>query len=283
MVGNKMINNFEEGVSTYLQEISKYDVLTRAEETTLMPVAKAGDKESIDKVIRANLRFVVTISYEYKGRGMTLMDIISEGNLGLFRALESFDPTRGIRFITYAKWWIRQSIVYAFIYKGHLVRLPQSQLRKFNKVKDAINKLEDRLQRKPTGEEIANVIGNDDREGYATTNFPISQKSLNQPLTSDGKDSLIDVLRDEHEITPDKGLEDESFEFDMASALNVLREREIDILKKLYGINLQRSMTLGDVGNIYGISKERVRQIKEEALSKLRSSRVTENLRTYLS
>jgi len=282
MVKDNVID-FEEGVNTYLQEISNYEVLTRAEETTLIPAAKAGDKEAIDKLVRSNLRFVVTIAYEYRGRGMALMDIISEGNLGLFRALESFDPSRGIRFITYAKWWIRQSIVYAFIYKGHLVRLPQSQLRKFNKVKDAIHKLEDQLQRKPTEDEIADAIGNEDGGDYKTTNFPITQRSLNQPLTSDSKDSLIDVLPDEKEITPDSALDDESFESDMASAFDVLREREIDILKKLYGINLSRPMTLGDVGSIYGISKERVRQIKEEALSKLRASRATENLRTYLS
>jgi len=267
----------------YMDEIGKIRVLTRAEELTLIPAAKSGDKKAFDKVIQANLKFVVSIAREYEEQGMPIMDVISEGNLGLIRALESFDPSRGYKFITYAKWWIRQSIIYALIYKGHLIRVPQSQLRKMNKTKKKIAKLRDRLKNQPHDYDVMSDIGQKEEYVQTLTAFLGSQASLDAPLDKEETDRLIDLLPDHEEVSPDASLHRESFKTDLENAFRILKKRESSVLTLLFGLNGQRH-TLGEVGEVYGISRERVRQIKNEALDKLRESPAIRNeLCAYLA
>ena len=268
----------------YLQEISDIPVLTRAEELTLIPAAKAGDKMAHDKVIRANLRFVVKIAKEYKDKGMSLIDLIGEGNLGLFRAMESFDTGRGIKFITYAKWWIRQSIIQALIYKSHMVRIPQSQLRRLRRSNKIIKEMSKEFNRTPTDYEIESNLENGDAEAWMMAKYFVHQQSLDEPLHHDEADTLMDILSDKDEMLPDSKLQEESLQMDIDIALSVLREREIKIIRMLFGLETGKKMTLGEVGDIYNISKERVRQIKDEALDKIRNSKVaTDALRLYLN
>lgn len=213
---------------------------------------------------------------------MPLFDLISEGNLGLFRALETFDPTRGIKFITYAKWWIRQCIVHALIYKAHLVRIPQSQLRKLRRLKKMANEFVKENQRQPTigevGDSTLNLSDTTMAEG-----FSFSLQSLDSPFTNEDEDSLIDILPN-GEAQPDQGVDDDSLRQDIDLALSQLRPREIEILKLLFGFTTGKQETLGTVGIRYGISKERVRQIRDEALAKMRGAHTTrEALRLYLN
>lgn len=267
----------------YLDEIGKVQVLNRAEELTLIPAAKSGDKKASDRVIQANLRFVVSIAKEYEGQGMPLMDVISEGNLGLIRALDTFDPSRGYKFITYAKWWIRQSIIYALIYKGHLIRVPQSQLRKMNKAKKSIAKLKDKLKSEPNNQDVMSDIGQKEEYVQTLTSFLGSQASLDAPLDKEETDRLIDLLPDREEVSPDATLQRESFKIDLENAFRILKRRESRVLTMLFGLDGQRR-TLGEVGEVYGISRERVRQIKNEALDKLKESTEIKNeLCAYLA
>jgi RNA polymerase primary sigma factor len=268
----------------YLREISNYPILSRAEEMTLIPAAKAGDKIAHDKVIRSNLRFVVKIAKEYKDKGMTLVDLIGEGNLGLFRAMESFDPGRGIKFITYAKWWIRQSIIQALIYKSHLVRIPQSQLRRLRRTNKIIQEMSKKINRIPTDYEIESSLETGDAQAWMMAKYFQHQQSLDEPLSHDDADTLVDILADKEEVSPDTDLNSESLRMDIDNALSILRDREIEIIRMLFGLETGKKMTLGEVGAVYSISKERVRQIKDEALNKLRNSKVaTEALRLYLN
>ncbi len=272
----------ETTLSAYLDDISRFPVLTRAEELTLIPAARAGDQEAFEKMVRSNLRFVVRIAGEYEQRGMALADLISEGNLGLIRALETFDVERGIRFITYAKWWIRQNVVYALIYKAHLIRLPQSQLRKFNRAKTAIEQLERSLQRKPTEAEINKNLCSEYNMFASSSVFPIADISLTQKLNNEVDGCLLDFIANKDAQQPDKALDPESLEADLSALFSKLKEREADIISKLYGLETGAGLTLGEVGEEYGISRERVRQIKNEALEKLRAMDEVEQLRSYL-
>jgi RNA polymerase primary sigma factor len=274
----------DDSARNYLREISQFPVLSRAEEVALIPAAKAGDQSSLDTVIRANLRFVSKIANEYADKGMPLIDLIGEGNLGLFRAIESFDPARGLKFITYAKWWVRQSIVHALIYKNHLVRLPQSQLRRLRRTNKVIDAMARDANRTPTEYEIEASLDGADSSAWMMSKYISHQHSLDAPLGHDGSDNLLDVLPDSTQISPDADLQAESMKSEIEEALSLLKQRETDIVRRLFGLATGKKMTLEEVGAIYGISKERVRQIREEALNKLRSSKVvTDSLRLYLN
>lgn len=255
-------------LKSYLDEISKIQVLSRAEETTLIPAAQAGDREAFESIIRANLRYVVTIANEYKDRGIPLMDVIGEGNMGLFRALKTFDSTRGIRFITYAKWWIRQYIIHALIYKSHTVRIPQSQLRKMRKLKKA-RESQQRLE--PQARFHDYFDGGENSRSFLHDCL-VQQHSLDQPFGEDKRNRLIDYVPDQQATSPDESANKASLQTDLKLAFSILKEREIDVIKMLFGLDLSSRATLGDVAVKYGISRERVRQIKNDALDKLRDS-----------
>lgn len=267
----------------YLQEISSIPVLSRAEETTLIPAAQAGDREAFDKVIRCNLRYVVSLVNEYKDRGITIMDLISEGNLGLIKALESFDCARGTRFITYAKWWIRHYVVYALLYKSHLVRIPQSQIRNLRKLK---KEKQDREQHGAGWQGNAydyETFHDGPEQAPSLVDCLVQQHSLDQPY-GEGKDSrMIDFVPDPNSVAPDHGFQEDSLKTDLKQAFSILKEREVDVLTMLFGFHGGR-VTLRDVASKYGISSERVRQIKNNALDKLRAStRVRVILVDYLA
>lgn len=281
---NEFYKEGEASLQRYMDEISILPVLSLAEELTLIPAAKSGDQEAYDRIIRSNLLFVVKIAHEYENRGMALADLISEGNFGLFRAWESFDPGRGIKFITYAKWWIRQSIVYALIYKGHLVRIPQSQIRKLHRTKEAVAALQKKLQREPMQSEISEKLGERQNTMWDLSKFPLQQEPLDAPLHGDSANRLLDILADDNEFAPDHSLDEHSLRMDLNISFAALKKREREIIKLLFGIGEARALNLGEVGQRFGISRERVRQIKNEALEKLRESQQQENtLQSYLT
>lgn len=277
MTATKYSKNFrtrqesEVTLQRYLDEITQIPALSREEEVELIPAAQRGDEKAFDKIIRSNLRFVVTIAREYENRGMSLMDLISEGNLGLIRALQSFDVDRGTKFITYAKWWIRQSIVYALIYKNHLVRLPQNQVRKISRINKAVEELQKVLHREPTEHEVADNLGMDESPAKVLAKYFANPQSLDAPIERDTSDRLLDLLPNK-ESSPDSRLTDESLKLDIEIAFSSLKKREMTILRLLYGLEGERSLTLGEVAEQFGISRERVRQIKNAALEKLRES-----------
>lgn len=249
----------------YLHEISKTPLLSRAEELTLIPAAQAGDREAHERVIQANLRFVVTIANEYRDRGLPLSELISEGNIGLIHALDRFDTTRGIKFITYAKWWVRHAIVYAIVYKSHVVRIPQSQLRKI------------RARRAEQDKQIA--AGDLMAEHLQTSSDdPITAEalvhhlSLEQNVSHDSSTRFIEFIENQDAGSPEREVMDASLRADLELALAQLQERHAEILKMLFGFDDDTPKKLGDVADKYGISRERVRQIRNYALEKLRNS-----------
>lgn len=259
-------------VQIYLESITNIPVLTRAEEATLIPAAQSGDTAAFERVINSNLRFVVTIAREYENKGMPFADLIAEGNFGLFRALKAFDCSRGTKFITYAKWWIRQCIIYALIYKNHLVRIPQSQLRKINKTRKTIDTLERKLQRQASHAELATSLDTESLDHGG--GYPNGIDSLDAASVPGRKARLIDILPDKQQVLPDSKADSQALRKEINLALRAcLKKREQEIIRLLFGLDTGLSVNLGEVGEIYGLSRERVRQIRNEALGKLRKNR----------
>ncbi|MFQ5824722.1 MAG: RNA polymerase sigma factor RpoD/SigA [bacterium] len=267
----------------YLDEISKIPVLPRSEEMALIIRAQKGDQQAAERLICANLRFVVRVAREYRNRGLPLVDLISEGNIGLMRALETFDQHKGTKFITYAVWWIRQTIIQALYNKSHLVRLPQNHLRKMRQNLRAMESLEKKFNRPPAAVEIAEALVNEGHGSKSTTEYLQTQQSLDAPLDHDSTKSLIHIIPDVSTSPPDADLNSESLKKEMNVAFKVLEKRERKILQLLYGLEGDRPLNLGEVGQFFGVSRERVRQIRNEALAKLRRSKQVKNtLRGYL-
>lgn len=266
----------------YLDDINDIPVLTRAEETTLIPAAQAGDQKAAQKVIEANLRFVVSIANQFRNRKLPLPDLISEGNLGLIRALSTFDSTRGIKFITYAKWWVRQSILYALIRKTHVVRLPQNKLRDLRKKRMVLENLEQKLHRAPLDHEIADAMGQNIDTMWMST-FLTESTSLDAPIEPDEQDPLKAMLPNHNVEQPDHELDLESLKLDLRFAMDILNEREVEIIRLMFGLDGGRPANLGQLAKRYNVSRERIRQIKNRALEKLREShKIVEALRDYL-
>lgn len=261
----------------YLDEISKIPVLPREEEMALIIHAKNGDQRSAEKLICANLRFVVSVAREYQNRGLSLPDLISEGNIGLIRALETFDHHKGTKFITYAVWWIRQAILQALFNKSHQVRLPQNRLRQLRQHFRAVESLEQKLERRPTTAEIDDVLGKNDNIISTLSKYLQIQQPLDAPLDYDSPNRLINIIPDENSTPPDSSLNDESLKKELTEALRVLTDRERKVLKLLYGLGRDRALNLGEVGNQLSVSRERVRQIRNEALDKLRRTKHVKN------
>ena len=278
----KSITNRESAaLDKYLQEIGHEDLISIDEEIELAQRIKKGDRKALEKLTKANLRFVVSVAKQYQNQGLSLPDLINEGNLGLIKAAEKFDETCGFRFISYAVWWIRQSILQAIAEQSRIVRLPLNQVGSVNKINRILNKFEQEHERRPNVDEIADQIDLPEDKIVEAMRVNGKHVSVDAPITDGADSSLLDVLPNTDSPMADNELVMESLREEVASALNVLNERERNIIECFYGIN-QREMTLEEIGDKFGLTRERVRQIKEKALRRLRQNTKSKQLKSYL-
>lgn len=279
----KSITNRESrSLDKYLQEIGKEELITAEEEVELARKIKQGDQVALEKLTRANLRFVVSVAKQYQNQGLTLPDLINEGNLGLIKAAQRFDETRGFKFISYAVWWIRQSILQAIAEHSRIVRLPLNQVGSLNKLNKAFSKLEQEFEREPTEEELATIL--DLPEDKVKDSISISGRhiSMDAPLISGEESTLYDVMENRDSPKADKSLIMESLQQEIERTLDTLSEREKEIIKLYFGIGMNHGLTIDEIGEKFDLTRERVRQIKEKALKRLRQSTRSKLLRTYL-
>jgi len=278
----KSITNRESAsLDKYLQEIGKEDLINVEEEVELAQRIKKGDHEALEKLTRANLRFVVSVAKQYQNQGLTLPDLINEGNLGLIKAAEKFDETRGFKFISYAVWWIRQSILQALAEQSRIVRLPLNQVGSLNKINKAFSSFEQEFERKPTPEELADVLELPREKVVDTLRVSGRHISVDAPFVDGEDNSLLDVLPNNDSPIADRTLLTESLIREIERALATLTEREREIIKCFFGIGVQ-DMTLEEIGEKFGLTRERVRQIKEKAIRRLRHTSRSKLLKSYL-
>lgn len=278
----KSITNRESAsLDKYLQEIGREDLITVEEEVELAQRIKQGDHAALEKLTRANLRFVVSVAKQYQNQGLSLPDLINEGNLGLIKAAEKFDETRGFKFISYAVWWIRQSILQALAEQSRIVRLPLNQVGSLNKISKALSKFEQENERKPSPEELAEEL--DIPVDKISDTLKVSNRhiSVDAPFVEGEDNSLLDVLVNDDSPIADRTLIDESLSKEIERALQLLQPRERDIIKMVFGIGCQE-MTLEEIGDKFGLTRERVRQIKEKAIRHLRQKAQSQVLKSYL-
>lgn len=278
----KSITNRESAsLDKYLQEIGKEDLITVEEEVELAQRIRKGDQRALEKLTRANLRFVVSVAKQYQNQGLSLPDLINEGNLGLIKAAEKFDETRGFKFISYAVWWIRQSILQALAEQSRIVRLPLNQVGSLNKINKAFSRFEQEHERRPSPEELAETLDLPAEKVADTLRVSGRHISVDAPFAEGEDNSLLDVLVNDDSPVADKTLINESLSTEVERALATLTERERDIIRLFFGINCQE-MTLEEIGEKFGLTRERVRQIKEKAIRRLRHSSRSKLLKTYL-
>lgn len=281
--GSVRKSSVDEGsLDQYLREISQYPLISREEEVELARRIKEGCQESLDKLVRSNLRFVVSVAKKYQNQGVSLADLINEGNLGLIRAAHKFDETKGIKFISYAVWWIRQAILQALAEQSRIVRVPLNRAGTLHRIGKRSSALQQELGRDPTVGEIAEGLDISEEEVAKTLSISQSHLSLDAPLTPGEDNKLLDYLPDTQRPGPD----DETFERALSESieevLSTLKEREAKILKLYYGLDGQEPMTLEEIGSLLGITRERVRQIKEKALNRLRHVSRAKALESFL-
>lgn len=278
----KSITNRESAsLDKYLQEIGREDLITVEEEVELAQRIKKGDQEALEKLTKANLRFVVSVAKQYQNQGLTLPDLINEGNLGLIKAAEKFDETRGFKFISYAVWWIRQSILQALAEQSRIVRLPLNQVGSLNKINKAFARFEQENERTPSPEELAQVLDLPKEKVADTLRVSGRHVSVDAPFAEGEDNSLLDVLVNNDSPNADRSLINESLSTEVERALSTLTDRERDIVKYFFGIGTSE-MTLEEIGEQFGLTRERVRQIKEKAIRRLRHSSRSKQLKTYL-
>lgn len=278
----KSITNRESAaLEKYLQEIGKEEMISAEEEVELAQRIRHGDQKALERLTKANLRFVVSVAKQYQNQGITLPDLINEGNLGLLKAAERFDETRGFKFISYAVWWIRQSILQAISEQSRIVRLPLNQVGSVNKIAHEINRFEQEFERKPSLDEIAEKIDLPEEKIDEAMNINGHHISVDAPFVDGEDNSLLDVMANENSPMADSSLVEESLRAEIQNALNVLNERERNVIEASYGINCPE-LTLEEIGAKFGLTRERVRQIKEKAIRKLRSCSKNKILKTFL-
>jgi RNA polymerase primary sigma factor len=278
----KSITNRESAsLDKYLQEIGKEELITVEEEVELAQRIKKGDQAALEKLTRANLRFVVSVAKQYQNQGLSLPDLINEGNLGLIKAAEKFDETRGFKFISYAVWWIRQSILQALAEQSRIVRLPLNQVGSLNKINKAYSKFEQEHERRPSPEELAEQLELPADKVADTLRVSGRHVSVDAPFVDGEDNSLLDVLINNDSPSADRVLIDESLSREIERSLTTLTEREADIIRMFFGIACQE-MTLEEIGERFGLTRERVRQIKEKAIRRLRHTSRSKLLKTYL-
>jgi RNA polymerase primary sigma factor len=271
----------ESSLDQYLKEISAYPLLKREEEVELAKRIRDGDEEALDKLVRSNLRFVVSVAKKYQNQGVALSDLINEGNLGLIRAAHKFDETKGIKFISYAVWWIRQAILQALAEQSRIVRVPLNRAGALHRIGKRSAALLQELGREPTVEELADELDLSEDEVRRTLSLSQTHLSLDAPLTPGEDNRLLDYLPDQFAPGPDDETYDRALMDTVEEALGTLKEREAKILRLYYGLDSQEPMTLEEIGSILGITRERVRQIKEKALLRLRHASRARFLETF--
>ncbi|MBI2428600.1 MAG: sigma-70 family RNA polymerase sigma factor [Bacteroidota bacterium] len=275
-------NRESQSLDKYLQEIGKVDLLTPDEEITLAKEIKKGNQRSLEKLTKANLRFVVSVAKQYQNQGLSLGDLINEGNLGLIKAAKRFDETRGFKFISYAVWWIRQSILQALAEQSRIVRLPLNRVGALNKIGKAFSQLEQEFEREPSASELAEELDMSVFEVADTLKISGRHLSVDAPFAQGEDNRLLDVIQDERQPSPDSILMDESLKEEVKRALATLSEREAEVIRLYFGLQKEHSLTLEEIGEKFNLTRERVRQIKEKAIRRLRHASRSKNLRAYL-
>jgi RNA polymerase primary sigma factor len=281
-ISKQVTNRETASLDKYLSEIGRVELITAEEEVKLARRIKQGDAQALETLTKANLRFVVSVAKQYQNQGLTLSDLINEGNLGLIKAAQRFDETRGFKFISYAVWWIRQSILQALAEQSRIVRLPLNKIGSINKINKAYSRLEQEYEREPSQEEIAKLLdlSPDDIKDTLRTNG--RHVSMDAPLVTGEDGTLMDVIEDRDQPHPDQGLINESLRREIERALVTLTERESDVLRYYFGLNGTVALTLEEIGDKLDLTRERVRQIKEKAIRRLKHTSRSKILKTYL-
>ena len=282
-IATQITNRDSQAVEKYLQEISKISMITPEEETILAQRIKMGDQKALDKLAQSNLRFVVSVAKQYQHQGLSLSDLINEGNLGLIKAAQRFDETRGFKFISYAVWWIRQSILQALAEQSRIVRLPLNKVGLTNRIQKAFSTLEQQFEREPSAEELAEMLNMDLEEVSATLGINARHVSVDTPLSEGEDNTLLDVLENPNAEKTDAELDhNQSLKTEIDRSLKTLTERQKEVICYFFGIGVDHPMSLEDIGEKFNLTRERVRQIKDKAITKLKTSNRTKLLRTYL-
>jgi RNA polymerase primary sigma factor len=280
----KSITNREsQSLEKYLQEIGKVELIGAEEEVKLAVRIRQGDQKALEKLTKANLRFVVSVAKQYQNQGLSLPDLINEGNLGLIKAAQRFDETRGFKFISYAVWWIRQSILQALAEQSRIVRLPLNKVGLTNRIQKAYSQLEQEFEREPSSEELAEILKLDIEEITSAIGITARHVSVDTPLSDGEESTLIDVLENPNAERAEKNIEyDESLKQEIERSMKSLTERQKEVICFFFGIGTDHPMSLEDIGERFNLTRERVRQIKDKAITKLRTNTRSESLKTYL-
>ncbi len=283
-ISHKITSRESYALDKYLSDISKIDLLTPEDEIVLAKRIKKGDEVALQQLIEANLRFVVSVAKQYQGNGLSLSDLINEGNLGLLKAAKRFDETKGFKFISYAVWWIRQSILQAIVEYSRIVRLPNNKVASYNKVNNAYSSFLQEFEREPSVEELAELLDLTPKEVSSLLSNNSKHLSIDAPLSDDEESSsLIDLMNADEDMSPDLKLMEDSLVDEVKMGISFLSPREIEVLSKFFGLNGVTEMSLDEIAEMYDLSKERVRQIKDRAINRLRRSYHRRALRSYLS
>jgi RNA polymerase primary sigma factor len=281
-ITNKITTRESLALDKYLNDIGKIDMLTADEEAELARRIRAGDHRALERLTKANLRFVVSVAKQYQNQGLSLSDLINEGNVGLMKAAKRFDETKGFKFISYAVWWIRQSILQAIVEYSRIVRLPLNKVGSYNKVNEAYLAFIQQFEREPSHEELADLLEMSPKEVSNMLKGGSRHLSVDAPLSGeDGDSTMLDMLSDD-DMSPDNELMEQSLKEEVQQGLSILSPREVEVLSAYYGLNFQKPLTLEEIGELYGLTRERVRQIKERAIRRLRKSYNRNNLKSYL-
>jgi len=281
-ISKQITNRESQSLDKYLQEIGKVDLITSEVEVELAKRIREGDNIALEKLTKANLRFVVSVAKQYQNNGLTLGDLINEGNLGLIKAAKRFDETRGFKFISYAVWWIRQSILQALAEQSRIVRLPLNRVGSLNKISKTFAELEQKFQREPSHEELAEVLGVTTEEVAENLKNAGRHISMDAPFVQGEENSLLDVMSNADEVTPDSALMVDSLQNEVTRALSTLTQRESQVLSLYFGLEGKHAMTLEEIAEKFNLTRERVRQIKEKATRRLRHTSRSKTLKTYL-
>jgi len=281
-ITKQVTNRDTPSLDKYLQEIGKVDLISPEDEVVLARKIKSGDAEALKILVKANLRFVVSVAKQYQNQGMSLPDLINEGNLGLMKAAQRFDETRGFKFISYAVWWIRQAILQALAEQARIVRLPVNKIGSINRINRAFARLEQEYEREPSSQEIGEMlemIPEDVKESLKTNGRTVS---MDAPLSSEEDNTMYDVLQSSDTPSPDKNLINESLAYEIERALSTLSARESKVLKLYFGLGMKHPFTLEEIGEELNLTRERVRQIKEKAIKRIQFTTRCRILKTYL-